>query len=286
VKGISLPTIERNWPVIMTDQIKDYDNTQIRELGKLLATNMVVVFSKPQNLTPEEQIDITNQIGSFQTKEGNGPHRADAILIAPGVVRVTGALNERGEPGLFGHKEALDWHANQASNKKRMPIVWMYGAEGMEGSRTSFINMIEVYNGLPTKLKERIKNLKCFFGYKKGRYTTSPYFKEHVNKDNLFDLVMTNAAGQTGLYFPYNQVFGMVEGNKQLPESEFIEIHKELKHHILKEEYAYHHDWINGQIIMSDQWLSIHKRWEFDKMEERVLHRIAFNYDKIYENYP
>ena len=61
---------------------------------------------------------------------------------------------------------------------------------------------------------------------------------------------MTNAAGQTGLYFPYNQVFGMVEGNKQLPESEFIEIHKELKHPFIVDFKHFFEDKENIYILM------------------------------------
>lgn len=273
-----------NWPLFLDDQIKDYDSSKIKELARLLATKTVVVFTKPQNLTPDEQLEIASHIGSYESRPPNhvGKHRSDDILINDGVVRVTGALNENGMPGLFGHVHELDWHANKASNKARMPIVWMYGAEHMEGSRTSFINMIEAYNGMSDWLKEKIKDKKCFFGYKKGRYSTSPYFNEHINKDSLFDLVITNAAGQTGLYFPYNQVFGMADTSDE----EFKELAYQIRYHILKDEYVYHHDWIDGQIVLSDQWLSLHKRWEFQRMDKRVLHRIALNYEKIYEKYP
>ena len=70
-------------------------------------------------------------------------------------------------------------------------------------------------------------------------------------------------------------------------EDEFKEVHTELVDQILKDEsYAYHHDWVDGQIVLSDQWMSIHKRWQFDRMEERVLHRIALDYSNVYKSYP
>ena len=37
----------------------------------------------------------------------------------------------------------------------------------------------------------------------------------------------------------------------------------------------------HGDIVLSEQWLSIHKRHEFNNMKERVLHRIAFDYSKL-----
>lgn len=278
-----------NWLIEIEEDIRTLSDAELKEVGRLLSTNMVVVFKKPvYGLTPEEQLEIVHSIGRTpplpedEELRNRAMERGKNIMIVPGVLRVTGKKNENGQPGLFGHVSELDWHANQASNKERSPIVWMYGVEGMKGSRTSFINMIEVYENLPQELKDRIKDKKCYFGYKKGTYSSSPYFHEHVNKENLFDLVMTTVSGKTGLYFPFNQVFGMADTK----DGEFEMLKDELMDYILDERFVYHHDWVEGQILLSDQWLSIHKRWEFDKMEERLLHRIAFDYSEIYESYP
>ena len=272
---------ENGWTVIIEDDIRSLSPADILNVAKLLSEQTVVVFNKQIDIAPEDQLEIAYIIGDVMKQKNKS--RSNPINLIDGVLRVTGKKNDKGEPGLFGHTSALDWHANQASNKNRDPIVWMYGAEGMEGSRTSFINMAKVYEGMSENLKKSIANLKCYFGYKAGKYSTTPYFRDHVNTENLFDLVMTTAAGITGIYYPFLQVFGMDGLNEQ----EFEEIHSELVHQILKDEsYAYHHDWVNGQILLSDQWMSLHKRWEFDKMEERVLHRIALNYKNVYESYP
>ena len=45
---------------------------------------------------------------------------------------------------------------------------------------------------------------------------------------------------------------------------------------MLKEEFVYHHDWEDGDVVISEQWLSIPKDGHFDKMNQRVLHRIGF----------
>jgi len=272
---------ENGWTVIIEDDIRDLSTTDILNVAKLLSKQTVVVFNKQIDIAPEDQLEIAYVIGDVMKQKDKS--RSNPINLIDGVLRVTGKKNDKGEPGLFGHTSALDWHANQASNKNRDPIVWMYGAEGMEGSRTSFINMARVYEGMPKGVKKSIADLKCYFGYEAGKYSTTPYFRDHVNTENLFDLVMTTAAGITGIYYPFLQVFGMDGLNEQ----EFEEVHSELIHQILKDEtYAYHHDWVDGQILLSDQWMSLHKRWEFDKMEERVLHRIALNYKNVYESYP
>ena len=51
--------------------------------------------------------------------------------------------------------------------------------------------------------------------------------------------------------------------------------------HAEQEKYTYHHDWEDGDIVISEQWLSIHKRWPFEDMKNRLLHRIAFGYENL-----
>ena len=271
---------KNKWTVIIEDDIRNLSNEDLFEVARLLSKQTVVVFPNPADITPEEQLQKAEVIGKVMKQKNK--NRSNPINIIDGVIRVTGKKNEKGEPGLFGHTSALDWHANQASNINRDPIVWMYCVEGMKGSRTSFINMISVYESLPEEFKKTISKKRCYFGYEIGRYSTTPYFKNHVNKEQMFNLVMTTSAEKTGLYYPFLQVFGM----EDTTETEFKTLHNELIKYITEEKHTYHHEWIDGQIVLSDQWLSLHKRWEFNKMEQRVLHRIAFNYENVYKRYP
>jgi taurine dioxygenase len=88
---------------------------------------------------------------------------------------------------------------------------------------------------------------------------------------------MENDAGLKGLYFPFLQMFG-IDG---MSDDLFFELIGEVKKHVLKPDFVYHHDWEDGDVVLSEQWLSIHKRWEFEGMPNRILHRIAFDYSNI-----
>jgi alpha-ketoglutarate-dependent taurine dioxygenase len=264
------------WTVFIDNDIKTLTNEEILHVGRLTVSNMCVVFKK-QVLTPEDELRICSIIGKYQYIP-NDVERVKHIRFNDGILRVTGKKNEAGEEGLFGHTSALDWHANQTSNKNRMPLIWLYGVEGTSGSRTSWINNIASYEGLSDEIKNKIKDIKVYCGYKSGSYSSSNFFVEHVNRDYPINLVQTNKEGKTGLYFPFLQIFGF-EGYDDYT---FNSIMTELKEHVLKPEYCYHHMWDDGDIVLSEQWLSIHKRWEFEHMDKRVLHRIAFNYDNLY----
>lgn len=268
---------ENGWTVFVNEDIKNLTEEQAHHVARLIVSNMVVVF-KNQSLSPEEELKFCAMIGDYQYYPAD-IDRIKHIRVNEGILRVTAQKNDQGEEGLFGHRAALDWHANQASNLERKPLIWLYAKQGTKGSRTSWLNNIVSYENLPQHLKDTVKDIKVYCGYKAGSYSTSTFFKEHVDKTNPISLVQVNKEGKTGLFFPFLQIFGFENYSDQ----DFQSIMTELKSHILNENFMYHHDWDDGDIVISEQWLSIHKRWEFDDMENRVLHRIAFDYAKVYK---
>jgi alpha-ketoglutarate-dependent taurine dioxygenase len=86
--------------------------------------------------------------------------------------------------------------------------------------------------------------------------------------------VHTNIGGKTGLFCPFLQFRNFVG----LTESMSKRIIEDLRDHVLQEKYIYHHDWQDGDVVIAEQWLGIHKRWKFDGMPNRVLHRITFDF--------
>jgi len=268
-----------DWVQILSDNLADVSDERAREIGKLVTEKMVVVL-RNQNLTVEEQLRFTKACGRVaSTNPSVVGEKAKHMAIADGVVRVTGKKNKDGKKGLFGHKETLDWHCNMPSTSHRPPLIWLYGSKGTEGSRTSWLNNLEAYKELPIDLYEEIKDIEITLGYKVGAYSSEKVFEESHDTDKPIKIIQTNAAGYTGLYFPFLQIFGM----KDVSDNKFYEIMEKLKAHVLQEKYIYHHDWQDGDVVISEQWLSLHKRWKFQKIEERVLHRIAFDYSKIYD---
>lgn len=253
--------------------LKNCSDWQVELIADALLENLIVVIPN-QDLSPEDEVAFCKRIGECQyVKHERTTHIAEGEHI----LRVTGQKNQHGEEGLFGHTSALDWHADQASNQDRSPLIWLYAVEGSSGSRTSWINNALAYEQLPSDLKEEIQDIEITLGYKKGSYSNSEFFVEHHSTDKPFKLVHTNDAGVTGLYFPFLQIFGMVGKT----EEQFESLMTRLREHVTQPLFTYHHDWNDGDVVISEQWLSIHKRWEFDNMDSRILHRIAFDYRNI-----
>lgn len=273
---MQIQILDNGWTVFVDEDIRMLTDEQVRQVGKLIVSNMVVVF-KNQSLSTEDEERFCKIIGKCQYYPVEA-ERIKHIRLTDHILRVTGQRNKDGEQGLHGHKVALDWHANQPSNKERDPLIWLHGVKGTKGSRTSWINNIASYEALSDEMKSKIADIKVYCGHEYGKYSQTTIFNDHVNRDNLIDLVHTNKEGKTGIFFPFLQIFGF-DGYEQ---EEFDSIMQELIDHVLKDEFAYHHDWEDGDIVISEQWLSIHKRWDFDGMDNRILHRIAFDYSNLY----
>jgi taurine dioxygenase len=222
----------------------------------------LVCVRKIGQVTAEEELKLAKSIGKVTMPETERELKLHKQFKGelPGILNVT-------EGALFGHKEVLDWHVNKPSNLQRQPIIWLYAKKGSKGSVTSWINNKKSYEDLPQSKKEECANVKFTCGYSKGKYSNESTFNEHHNKDCVQSLVYTNEYGHKGLFFPFNQI---MEGISK-------DLFEYLKNHILQDKYRYDHHWEDGDVVISEQSLTIHKRWPFENMKERVLHRIAIS---------
>ena len=276
---------ENGWTVIL-DNFDFAQATQedIDQLARLLATNTCVVAHNQGHLTLEDEVRVCEMFGNLEDASAFTHLPLFDQIIIPGgqnkVQRVTGAKNEHGNPGLFGHVSDLDWHCNQPGVPDRKPLVWLFGLTGTVGSRTSWTNNIMAYNDLSDSMKDCIKDLKMVCGWRKDSYSEFDFSvikegkTEDFNEHYTPNMVHTNIAGQTGLFFPFLQFRNFV-GMTEEDSREFI---KPLIDHVLQEKYMYHHDWQDGDVVIAEQWLGIHKRWRFEGMPTRILHRITFDF--------
>ena len=276
---------DNGWTVLVEDlAIQEATQEEINIIGNYLAKNTTVVL-RNQHLTVQDEIDVCSKFGNVERLTlSDRPKHAGLWVDGSDnkITRVTGALNDHGHPGLFGHISDLDWHCNASALPDRMPIVWMYAVEGTVGSRTSFINNINTYEDLQKEDLEffdLIKDLKVVCGFEKGRYSEISMNEndKDINPHFTPNLVHTNVGRKTGFYCSPNQIF-YFEGMTEEASKPIIE---KLRDFIFQEKYMYHHDWQNNDLLFSEQWLNIHKRWRFEDIEHRLLHRMCVDFANI-----
>ena len=273
---------DNGWTVILDDfDFKTATQDDVNQISKLLATNTLVV-AKKQSLTVEDQLRVINM---FKEPEVWPEDWDDYQVVLKDseskLIRVTGELDEHGQPGLFGHVSDLDWHCNKPALPDRKPIVWLYGVKGTVGSRTSWNNAILAYNDLDQETKDLLEPLEGVFGWEYGRYSVMEFShvpEKSINTHHTPKIVQTNIAGKKGLFFPFLQLFYF----KGMSEEDSRKIIDPISKHVIQDKYCYHHDWDNGDVVLSEQVLGIHKRWAFDGMPNRVLHRATMDFPYQY----
>ena len=277
--------------------VEDFDFAQatqedINLIAKLIARYTVVVVRK-QKLSLEDEIRVLKMFKdpepAFKPNDDAFKRVAADLDVDPiGLVcRVTGEKNADGHVGIAGHASEMVWHNNTPSDPNRRSIVWLYAVKGSLGSVTSWNNTILAYNDLDQATKDRIKDLQCV--YLSGINLANDFVKTGKAEDvNTYvvnnytpSLVHTNIARQTGLFFsPY-----LLEQFVGLSEEESKEIVDQLFKFVTQDKYCYNHNWLDGDVVLSEQWLGIHRRWPFGNIEQRLLHRAAVEFpDQDYLN--
>lgn len=264
------------WTVFVDEDIRSLSADQAKEVRDLALSNLLVIF-RNQNLTVDEEAEFCSNIGKCQyTYNPNKPRedqRFHNVAVHQHVYRVTGEKNGNGVQGLAGHQSSLDWHVDQPSNENRPNLVWLYGVKGTQGSCTSWLNTAKAYSEASDQLKELCKRKKIYCGFRRNTYTENNFFKEYINRETAFDILHTNSAGVTGFYYPFFQTFEIL----RLPAERQQILHTRIISHLLQEKFMYHHYWQDGDVMIGEQWLTLHKRWDFPNMDSRLVHRIAID---------
>lgn len=292
---------ENGWTVILEDfDFKTATQEDADKVAELLSSNICVVAnnrSKIAELTPEDEVKFCSMIGSVYAYDQDTAFGRAVSLgkdeSAAKIQRVTASLNDEGHPGLFGQDDELDWHSNKPWDKDRKSFIWLKSHASAKGSRTSITNTILAYEDLKKEDPEFVAELerrqyRVVTGWRKGRETGGhtvyyDYWKQYgemedvlVSEGTALPLIMTNEGGHRGFFLPYLQshtFFGYTEEHSR-------PIMERIWNYCLQDKYVYHHDWEDdNEIMLMEQWLSVHKRWAYNHNPNRILHRIELNFD-------
>lgn len=273
------------WTVILDDfKFKTATQLEINEIAKLIANNTLVVCKNQEDLTVDDELRIANMFGDPGVlNDPQNPIFSKKVVDKDGIiVRVSGAIDDNNDPiGIAGYESEMSWHSTAPSFDIRKSIDWLRGVSGSKGSRTSFINNIISYQDLDQNLKNFLLDKKIFLKEKKvGFSLENPneeillFLSDETDEEHVWNVVHTNIAGKTGLYFPW--VF--INRFQGMSAEESKDIILSIVKFITQEKYIYHHDWEDGDVVIADQWLGLHKRCKFKNIKHRVLHRMEFEF--------
>jgi alpha-ketoglutarate-dependent taurine dioxygenase len=269
---------ENGWTVILDNfNMADCTQEDANLIGELV-NNYTLVVAKNQFVTAEQEIRFIKMFHNPIPMMRPGDPGFDRISVDPEglILRISGQKDADGNPtGLAGHEEEMAWHSNPPEDPDRNSIVYLRGVEGTAGSQTEWNNTILIWEEFSQEYKDKLMPLKVI---PKVDVSITGYIDRDLNgrekeDQHRFNLVHTNIANKTGLYFPFIQL-SRFEG---MTVEESMEIMVPLFEHVTQPKYCYRHNWEDGDVVIAEQWLGIHRRLPFKNIGKRLLHRAGFD---------
>lgn len=226
--------------------------------------------------------------------------------------RVTPELVDAENQGLSGDHE-LDWHSNITPVLDGEELIGLYGRKLSYPTETWFCNTLPYWNQLDEDTKKRYRTLTVVLdpNRKLGRVQPgwSLNFTEIYGKTIIEGLVknrrtreISNATNMDdenrpkyrpsrgifekahfvphhplkteGLFFSPFEIHGFYQNGEKCQDSDEI-YWKVFNEMVASEKYTYKHAWQEGDIVLMDQLITIHKRPPILKDKPRELLRIA-----------
>ena len=268
---------ENGWTVILDDfNMATCTQEDVNLIGELVNTYTLVV-AKKQFVTTEQEVRFVNMWHNPIPMMVPGREGFEQIAVDTEgkILRISGIKDANGNPtGLAGHEDEMAWHSNPPEDPDRNSIVYLRAVEGSLGSVTEWNNTILIWDEMSQEQKDVLLPLKVI--PKKGVSLSG--YKDEGNgyedeNQHRFNLVHTNIAGKTGLYFPFIQL-SRFEG---MSVEDSMKIMQPLFELVTNPKYCYKHDWEDGDMVIAEQWLGIHRRLPFKNIGQRLLHRAGFD---------
>ncbi len=259
--------------VLGVDLTKPIDTESQASIRKAFDDNIIIVI-RGQDLDEKAQIAIGEIFGKVVVRKrpavGNlpGGDYDTPFMLVTNIV-------ENGKPlGSFGDGEM--WFHHDTSYYPEPHRATLLYAQKLTtwGGETCFANQYAAYDRIPKKLRDRLEGRKVLQVHDYKR-------RERLNLDAI-DLAQVRhheqpifithpATGRKSLYVS-RLMTTRIEG---LPHDESEEILEQLFDISEDPAIVYEHKWQLGDLVVWDNWCSIHMRKDFPREEPRLMRRIT-----------
>lgn len=319
MKLTKIPGLGRFGVYIDDVDLQNITKDEWAEIGKIHLSSLVTIIRGNQ-LTPAKYYDLFAEWGkprfsrplNFYLKYGKplkqlvtqdllDEQDKNELRLArlwqidkrrPGMIRVTGMKNSKGESmGVFDNGELL-WHSNECSDPAFVPGVSLMGYQEMIGSCTGFVTTADWFETQSESFKSELRELVTVNNYRPA--SLNPVIKEEQEqfyKNNMcpipngeLPLIIKSPGGIEGVHLPAT-TFDYFKG---MSKKDSVNLYNKIWNGLLQPQYIYEHWYKNdNDILVFDNSITLHNR----KIENngisanRVGLRVQFDYNHLVENY-
>ncbi len=243
------------------DLSKPVDDATATEIDRLWLEHEVIFF-RQQNLTPEDHIRVSEQLGPVEVHV-----RTDCCRPGYPKVFIVSNIVENGKPIGAGDAGTI-WHSDGCCYDKPSRGSLLYARQvpvkdGVTLGDTMFSSMTQAYAALPPEMKRRLAGMNALNSYVKGysrpRKTGPIPALTEAQKSKVPDLEIPVVrkhpfTGKPCLFVNEGYTTRIVG----VSDSESRELLDYLFRHVTRPEFIYRHNWREGDLLAWDNCATQH----------------------------
>ena len=262
------------------DLSRPLDDGEVDAIIEALGRHGVVCFPR-QRLTARQQKDFAARFGELEINVASGPYQEPGI---PEVMTLSNIVKD-GKP--IGLPDAgQDWHTDMSYSKTIAFANVLYALEvprrnGKTLGDTEFSSMQAAYEGLPEDLKQKLEGMTVLHDFNKfwemmrrEKGSKRPPLTEAQRKQKppvSHPIFLEHPITHRKVLYA-NPGYSM--RINELPQEESDEILEFLFEHQLKPEYRYRHQWSECDVLMWENFGTIHNAIaDYGPGEHRLVKR-------------
>ncbi|MFL6571636.1 MAG: TauD/TfdA dioxygenase family protein [Burkholderiales bacterium] len=262
------------------DLSRPLEDGEVDAIIEALGRCGVVCFPR-QKLTARQQKDFAARFGELEINVASGPYQEPGI---PEVMTLSNIVQDGKPIGLSDAGQ--DWHTDMSYSTTIAFANVLYALEvprrnGKTLGDTEFSSMHAAYDGLPDGLKERLDGMTVLHDFNKfwemmrrEKGSQRPPLTETQRKQKppvSHPIFLEHPITRRKVLYA-NPGYSM--RINELPQKESDEILEFLFEHQLKPEYRYRHQWSEGDVLMWENFGTIHNAIaDYGPNEHRLVKR-------------
>jgi alpha-ketoglutarate-dependent taurine dioxygenase len=247
------------------------DEAAVKAINDALNEHLVIVF-RGQDLSEDDQLRAASYFGKVHIRRRPASGRSPGGDYDTPFMMVTNIV-ENGKPaGAFGDGE-MWFHHDTSYYPEPHRATFLYAMKlTSSGGQTRFSNMYKAYDNIPRALRDRLEGrtvLQVHDYKRRERIDLRQVALDRILHREQPIFITHPATGRKALYVSRlmsARIEGFSAAESEAVLAELFDISENPA-------IVYEHEWRLGDLVVWDNWCSIHARKDFPRAEPRLMRR-------------
>lgn len=253
------------------DLRRPQDDATIKAINAAFDQHVVVVF-RDQDLSEADQLRAAGYFGKVHVRRRPANGRTPGGDYDTPFMMVTNIVENGKSVGSFGDGE-MWFHHDTSYYPQPHRATFLYSMQlTSRGGETCFSNMYKAYDNIPRALRDRLegRNVLQVHDYKRReRIDLSQVALGKILHHEQPIIITHPATGKKALYVSRlmsARIEGFSPAESEAALAQLFDIAEDPA-------IVYEHEWRLGDLVVWDNWCSIHARKDFPREEPRLMRR-------------